>query len=197
MAGAKFTKGQGVVFNGTNAVVMADETSAGKVAIRVVSTGVQSVVAKGELKASWWAAEEPQLWEAAVNIAIFELEQLALRGKKGLMDSEAVAFFIESVLYDGLLKNYMSMFSFAYGDDSSIELSDTRGWIETQDLQNTVARTVQVGLILDTVYRAIRGQKQLTKERFTYLVKMAVAFGVGNIVSRKFIAPNQAKYLPE
>ena len=142
MAGAKFTKGQGVVFNGTNAVVMADETSAGKVAIRVVSTGVQSVVAKGELKASWWAAEEPQLWEAAVNIAIFELEQLALRGKKGLMDSEAVAFFIESVLYDGLLKNYMSMFSFAYGDDSSIELSDTRGWIETQDLQNTVDRTV-------------------------------------------------------
>ena len=191
-----FSKGQGVIYNKTNAVVTTDETTAGKVGIRITATGARSTVAKGELTASMWAGEQPQLWEGLSNIAAFELIQLLFVGKKGLWNPDSQNFVMEEVLYEGLLKSYMSMMDFAGTKGIKLE-DDKREWIDGNDFRNALDKTVQVGIVLDTIVRLIRKQPIANMAKFNYLLKMFVSFYVGNAGLRLFYAPSQAEYWPE
>ena len=189
-----FKKGQGVIYQSGNAVAMEDE-SGGQVKIKIVATGVVSSVAAGELKYSYWAGAEPNLWESAVNIAVFEAEQLLLKGKGGLMDRDAVAFVIEEVVYEFFVKDYVSFLNIM--EVKSSVVGADRDWFSMQGFNNAINKSIAVGLLIDSIYRALRRQEQVSKARMTYLLKMAVAFFAGNVISRKFIAPTQAEYMPQ
>ena len=192
----KYYKGQGVkTANGDYATVVKDQEGT-SVSIIINSTGVRSSVSASTLESSFWAGEEPQLWEALSNVAVFEAIQVVTNGTKGLFNADSMNFIAEEVLYEGFLKGYMSAMSFAGTKGVKLTKEDGRTIFDENDFRNALDKLVQVGVILDTVIRLIRKQPLANKAKLVYLLKMGVSFVVANSGMRMWYAPDQTEYNP-
>ena len=136
----------------------------------------------------------PDIGEVLANVVVFSVGNLAF--KKKLMSKQNMEFAVEDSIYEFVLKDWARDLEDKIWTRKSVPQSDIEEWFAGQDLTDALSKTTSIA-VMDIVYRMV-AKKGLNYGAVIYLLKVAAAFYISNVGSRKLMGKKAGDpYLPQ